>query len=168
MTEEIRKYLLSVIAAALLSSLVLSLIPNGTIQKVIRMGCGLLLTICLLSPLLRLDASNMASYFSELQILSDEAAFDISLQNEEVVRDIIKQKAETYIWDKAKSLGIELQRVEVTIHHDKITPYPESVRITGFCREAEKTMLARFIEDNLAIPNAQQEYIWTARDENSN
>ena len=53
-------YLFSLTAAALLSALVLALVPEGSVRRTVQLGCGLLLALTALSPLLKLDYDAIA------------------------------------------------------------------------------------------------------------
>ena len=64
-----RGYLFSLTAAALLSALVLALIPEGSVRRTVRLGCGLLLALTALSPLLKLDYDAIAKQIAGMFVV---------------------------------------------------------------------------------------------------
>ena len=155
MTEALRSYLLSVIAAALLSAVGLSLLPKGSVRRVLGLCCGMLLALCALRPVLRLDEAALSQSLARFQMQAEEARTGIEVKNRELVAEIIKQSAETYILDKASSMGLEAS-VEVTVEGEMTYPYPAAVCITANAAEAQRKQLGSYISENLAIPAERQ------------
>lgn len=92
---------------------------------------------------------------------------DISMQSEAVVAegenfanaqmaDIITQRTEAYILDKAASMSVALQ-VEVTLSEEN-PPVPRAVTLTGALSPYQKSTLEDFISGNLGI--AKEEITW--------
>ena len=79
----------------------------------------------------------------------------VEVKNRELVAEIIKQNAETYILDKASSMGLDAS-VEVTVEGEMTYPYPAAVCITANAAEAQKRQLGTYISENLAIPAERQ------------
>ncbi len=158
MTDAIRSYLLSVVAVSLLSAILLALVPNGPIRRAATFVCGLILILVCLSPFRTLDLSALAQSISRLTMQEDAARTGVQVNSREITAELIKQKCEAYILDKAASMGLHLQ-AEVILETDSAYPYPSSVRITGALTAEQKRALEAYIEANLAVPAASQEWI---------
>ena len=151
-------YLFSLTAAALLSALVLALVPEGSVRRTVQLGCGLLLALTALSPLLKLDYDAIAKQIAEIRLDTETVRTGVEVQNRELQARIISEQAAAYIWDKAQELGLSVS-VDVAIEEDGSYPYPAAVRITGQFTELQRQSLTRYIEENLAIGKEQQ--TWT-------
>ncbi len=154
-TEALRSYLLSVIASALLSAVGMSLLPKGSIRRVLGLCCGMLLALTVLRPVLHLDDTALAESLARFQMQAEEARTGIEVKNRELVAAIIKQNTETYILDKASSLGLEAD-VEVTVELETAYPYPSTVTVTGSASAAQKEALQSYITENFAISAERQ------------
>ena len=152
-------YLFSLTAAALLSALVLALVPEGSVRRTVQLGCGLLLALTALSPLLKLDYDAIAKQIAEIRLDTETVRTGVEVQNRELqaLSAIIKSKTEAYIWDKADEMGVALE-VEVETRDLGSGPYPWRATLTGACGGEKRTALTQYIEENLAIPEARQ--VW--------
>ena len=150
-------YLFSLTAAALLSALVLALVPEGSVRRTVQLGCGLLLALTALSPLLKLDYDAIAKQIAEIQLDTETARTGVEVQNRELQARIISEQAAAYIWDKADEMGVALE-VEVETRDLGSGPYPWRATLTGTCGGEKRTALTQYIEENLAIPEARQ--VW--------
>ena len=93
-----RGYLFSLTAAALLSALVLALIPEGSVRRTVRLGCGLLLALTALSPLLKLDYDAIAKQIAGIRLDTETARTGVEVQNRELQARIISEQAAAYIY----------------------------------------------------------------------
>lgn len=158
MTQAVREYLLSLVAAALLTTLVRSCLPEGGVKRVAAAVCGLLLMLCALSPLLRLQPEDIAQAISRIQMESETMRTGVEVKNRELVSQIIMQNTQTYILDKADSMGLSIQ-VSVEMDDSGAYPYPCRATLRGICTEAQRLRLSQWIEENLGIPAERQD--WT-------
>lgn len=156
--EGLRQYLFSLAAAALLCALVKSLVPKGKMERVVSMLCGVFLAMTALSPLARWELPDFAAQLSKVQIAAEEAKTGVEIRNREALLAIIKEKTQTYIWDKANELGLDIE-VTVTVETKDGCPYPSVVRINGPCTPSQRQALTAYIEENLAIGKERQ--LWT-------
>lgn len=150
-------YLFSLTAAALLSALVLALVPEGSVRRTVQLGCGLLLALTALSPLLKLDYDAIAKQIAEIRLDTETVRTGVEVQNRELQARIISEQAAAYIWDKADEMGVALE-VEVETQDRGSGPYPWRATLTGACGGEKRTALTQYIEENLAIPEARQ--VW--------
>ena len=152
-----KSYLCSLTAAALLSALLTALLPEGSGKRNVRLGCGLLLAVVALSPVMRLDYDSIAKQIAEIRLDTEAARTGVEIRNRELQARIISEQAAAYIWDKADEMGVALE-VEVETQDRGSGPYPWRVMLTGTCGGEKRTALTQYIEENLAIPEARQ--VW--------
>lgn len=159
MNEGVRGYLLSVAAAGILFSLVQVLASKPSVRRCVDLVGSLMMILVALSPLTKLDYETMARSLSRLRMDTEELRTGIAVENRALVGDIIKEKCRTYIWDKAKEMGLSLE-IEVTVSGGTEYPYPTAVTLRGQATQAQKAQLSRYILENLGIPEERQEWVW--------
>ena len=157
MMDAIRKYLISLCAAALLCALVRALVPGGRMKKLCSLLCGIFLMTAALSGISGWQLSDFAQELSKMQVAAEQARTGVEIRNREALCAIIKSKTEAYIWDKADEMGVALE-VEVETRDLGSGPYPWRATLTGTCGGEKRTALTQYIEENLAIPEARQ--VW--------
>ena len=155
MSGAVEKYLLSVIAASMLLGLVQIILPKGSVRNVATFVGGLLVILSVLLPVADFDYDQLVRSVTNIQIeTSDDSGIAI---NEELMADIIKEQCRTYILDKAKGLGAELE-VEVVLSEKDVYPYPVAVVLRGKVTSDQKTQLSEYISRDLGIPVREQEW----------
>ena len=152
-----KSYLCSLTAAALLSALLTALLPEGSGKRNVRLGCGLLLAVVALSPVMRLDYDSIAKQIAEIRLDTEAARTGVEIRNRELQARIISEQAAAYILDKADSMDVKLE-VEVETRDAGSGPYPWSITLTGACGGEKQARLTQLIEEDLAIPAARQ--VW--------
>lgn len=157
MSQAIGKYLISVAAAAMLLSLVQSILPKGPVRRVAGFVGGLLVVLAVLSPVVSVDHDTLAQSIGQLQVETQAIEAGAIRANRELLSDIIKQRCETYIWDKANELGADLE-VSVTLSQDDEYPYPVSVVLTGSVTPEQRLRLTENISRDMGISSRQQEW----------
>lgn len=158
MTGTLRGYLLSVVAVALFSGILLSLTPTGSVRRTLGFICGLLLTLAALGPAAKLDVERLVENFSELRTQAGERTAAAENGSVELMAALIKERTEAYIWDKAASLGISPSRIEAEVDAGGDYPRPRAVRIIASCTAEQRRRLTEWIERELAVPSSEQEW----------
>lgn len=141
----------------MLQTLVLCITPKSNVRKIASLCCGLLLTVCVLKPLVQIEPETIAQSISKMQMDSQTQAAQVEVKNKQLVCQIIKEKTQAYILDKAQLLGLTLT-AEVSVGGKDTYPYPTKVDLTGYASQAQKKTLTAIIEENLAITEENQ--IW--------
>jgi len=156
--EDIRQYLLTVIAAAILCAVVNTIMENkGTLTAIIKMLTGLFLAVTVLSPLISVQLSDFSAYMQGLDNTADEAVSRGEEMAQDAAAAIIIEKTEAYILDKAASLELD---IEVEVRLGSANPLiPDTVYLRGSVSPYAKKRLCQFITDDLGIPEENQ--IWT-------
>ncbi len=155
MSEGLREYLLGICAAALLSSLALALCSELSVRRVVALCCGLLMAAGVLRPIGKFDDANLAQSIARTQMQAEKIRTGVEVKNRELVGQIIKQKTEAYILDKATSLGLTAQ-AQVTLAGEDVYPYPHAVTIYGRADAEQMQALSTYIEQEFAIPKERQ------------
>ena len=146
MIEAVRGYLLRITAGAFAGAILLAALPKGTPRRVAAMLCVLLMLLLALTPLAELDYDSLAEAISRLELEKEEARTGIEIQNQELVASIISGRVQTYILDKASSLGMQIS-VELEMETRAATPYPSGVTIRGAATPTQKQQLQTYLEN---------------------
>lgn len=151
----VQNALFRVVTAALAVSLINVIPMKRSLRRVISAGCGALLLLTVLTPLLRLRDVDPRDYLSQYEI--DESMIDEAMRDGQTrARALIKEQTEAYIWDKAAALGAEV-RAQVTLaalseHYS----YPYAVTLTGRWTASQRQALSDYIAQTLGIPPERQ------------
>lgn len=148
--EEIRQYLLSLIAAAIVCSIIRDLVESKSkIKGITNMICGVFLAITAISPWMDVRIPDvhtaLDSYIEEAKDAAQIGGEGATQQ----MAEIIKQEVETYILDKARAYGMDL---EMNVYLDAQTCVPQSVEITGDVLPYNKTLLGNYVSQTFDIP----------------
>lgn len=153
----VRAYILSVIASSVICGCVQMLIDKKSPSfTLVRTLCGIYMAFVLIVPLQRIDFSVYGNYFSGFAEEANSAVTsgkNIALQ-EQTKR--IKEQSQSYILDKAVSLGANIT-VEVTLSNH-IPPIPSRITIKGAVSPYVKKVLTDYIKEQLGIPEEAQ--VW--------
>lgn len=146
--DEIRHYIISVVAAAVICGIITSLTgKKGTIGGIIKFLCGLFMTITAISPWVGLRFSDEFSFWENFRSEAQAAVREGEVTGAEMRSTIITDQLETYILEKADSLGLTVS-VEISLDDNFI---PELVIIQGAASPYTRNMLCSYIRNNLGI-----------------
>lgn len=155
--EAVGEYLLRVTVCALVCGVLTGILGGkGLPGAMVKLLCGIFMTLAVLNPLLGLRLESLTDFTGDFSLDAEAFAADGKNAALEAQSDIIKERVRAYILDKAESLGVELT-VEVTLK-DADPPVPCGVRLTGRIAPYEKGVLSRMIADDLAV--AVEDQIW--------
>lgn len=158
--EALRSYILSVTAAALIFGIVSSFVdPKSSAGGLVKLIGGLYLTFVAIQPLANFDFDALEDFWQIISV--DGRAVSTAGENlaKDAMADIIKDRTEAYILDKAGLYRAEIS-AEVTLSDDEI-PVPVSVTIRGNISPYAKARLESTIETELDIPKENQVWIGT-------
>ncbi len=156
--DDLRQYLLSVTAAALVCALAARLLPkSGTAASVGKMVMGLFLALTVISPWATLQVGQLTDLTFGTEQNAAQAVAEGKEYTRTTLQDIIKEQAEAYILDKAEQLALRLT-VSVTVS-DADIPVPVAVRLQGAASPYAKGQLQTAITEDLGI--AKEDQLWT-------
>ena len=152
-----REYVLSIIAAALLSTVVKALIGEKNVTgKIAALLCSVLVAVTLIAPLKNIRFQNITSYLSELNSDADNYIRQGVSAADKSIADIIKSQAEAYILDKADQMGLCITvEVELDETNDNI---PDRVTIQGNVSPYTKEVFSNFLQEELGIEKGKQQW----------
>lgn len=145
--EWFRTWLIGVMTAALVLSILYALLPKGSIRTIAQFTGGLILVLVILRPLLSWNASDWQMTYQAYSSQIDEQIDVYEKERQDELRTIIEQETAAYISDKGSSLGIECHPV-VTSQEQNGIPYPAEVTLDIERNEA----LSRYMAEELDIP----------------
>ena len=153
----IGKYLFSIVACALLISICKTVLPQkSVVGSLVKMICGVLLSITIISPLRRISFNDMYSIYSRIKIDGEMVAEDGSQMSKIQLEDSIKECVASYIFDKATSLELSVD-TEVFLSNETV-PRPNEIHITGNASPYAKAQLTQIIIRDLSIP--EENILW--------
>ena len=138
-------YLMTLIAAAFLVSLLNGLGGNGPGQRVRRIIGGVILTLTVFRPLGTFELKLPPT--EEFRSDAREAVDDGLAQAEAMRLACITERCSAYIWNKAAALGLD---AEVTVEAGE-EGYPESVAIRGQATPLQRQKLTGIIVRDFGI-----------------
>lgn len=146
---------LSFIGCAMVCGVVLSLVPGGQFKALLKLICGLFMTVCLLHPLIGFTLPLQLDLWLPEE---DHSTEDASFLGEEYARQElcqrIKQETEEYILDKAAAMNVHLS-AEVRLSDSEI-PVPEAVTVYTSADPSAQEALSRFLSEDLGISKENQ------------
>lgn len=136
-------YLMRLICAAIVCALVGAV--EGNSQGIRRLIAGIFLTLTALSPMGELDLPELDP--DRLHADAQAAIMDGTKQADEMRTDIISEAYVAYIWNKAASMGLELE-IHLELDGEGL---PRSVRLTGLASPLERQQLTQTIVQDLGV-----------------
>ena len=150
--DAVRRYVMTLAAAAMLCALVKAIAPGHKGQeKILSLVCGIFLLATALGPLGLLRLPELSDPTAQARVEAAERAEEEAKQQ---MTAIISEEAVSYILDKAGDLGLELE-VQVELDENLL---PWSVRLQGAVSPYAKSRLSGQIETELGI--SQERQVW--------
>ncbi|MEG0777491.1 MAG: stage III sporulation protein AF [Oscillospiraceae bacterium] len=161
MTELFGEWIRAIAGAALIASVAISLTPSGKTKNVLRLICGVVLIIAMISPVIKPNMPAISMDMAKYRQNADELLKKAEESTNNLSRSIIEQESEAYILDKAQSMGIAINSVCVTAKWgDEGYWYPNEIEIVSNISPGEKNRLSNSIEAELGVSKDRQ--YWSA------
>lgn len=147
-------YLMGLVAAAIVAAVVSALGRMSSLPGLLRLLCGLFLTLSALGPLLRWDPIRLDpvdTYRTQAQRYVQQG----QARSEQARRAIIKERCEAYILKEAAGVQGALE-AEVALSPEGL---PQSVTLTGRWTPQAKAALSAAIHTQLGIAKENQQWI---------
>ena len=155
MTELLREWIIGLCAASVITACAQSIVPGGAVKRVLRLICGLVLTLVLISPLARPNredyALSLAAYHMQISDLTEE----LQETEKRLNRMYIEERCAAYILDEAHALGLE-GRVEVRAKWRDDCWVPWEARLYIKADNENKRRLSARLEGELGIAAERQ------------
>ncbi len=156
--EAVKGYLISVVSVSVLCAIIYTVVgKKSSLAALLRLICGILVVITVIKPVIHLKISDFTDYIDGIS--ADASHYTRSGEDSagEAQNVIIKEQTQTYILDKAASLGLHLD-VEVVLS-DAVPVVPSAVYLHGTASPYAKKQLSDYITETFAIGKEAQ--IWT-------
>lgn len=149
-------YLLAVIAASLLTSLLVGLVADDNMKHIARFVGDLTLVLVILSPLTGLSESRFRQSIEDFS-WSAETRQDGFVVDTSITDQLIIDRCRTYIIEKAKPLGAELE-IEIILSKMNGISVPDQVRVTGQYSNHAYEQISQILERDFGIPKEKQQW----------
>ena len=155
--ESFKAYIMSVCAAAIISACANALLKSKSNAKLIRLICCIFVMITVIKPIASVKFPDLEKIISARSYdSSDHISAGIS-QAAALQKEVILQRVEEYILDKAEQLECDLV-VSVFLRDE--APYePVGVKIQGEISPYAKSILSSSLYQDLGIAREDQQWI---------
>ena len=150
----LRAYLLRLLWAAMVCGILNRTVKGSGCAPVIRLLCGVFLTVVLVQPLCGLSFEEPLRWTEDLNALGAEIVEQGSREAQAQKEAIIKARLEAYIVEKADQAGASVS-ADITLDDDGL---PRAVTVTGALSPAAKRQLRQVMTEALGIPEVRQQW----------
>lgn len=151
--DEIRNYLLQIVATAILCGILRSLSVTSRFSSAIGMMLGIVMTITLMRPILNIDTNRLSL---EMLALTDEGDAIIAQGSDAAqiaFSGAVSEQTANYIRNKALQLGAEIA-VEVEVNEG----IPVGVTIEGAISPYARSQLSSWLVSEIGIRREAQNW----------
>lgn len=152
----LRQYALSIIVTSLICGILSGMTEKCSGKSLIRYLCGLVLAASIILPLTNTDSFSMTESILSIQENGNLMAGQGTQMAQAAKAEIIKQKIEAYILDKA-TLICEDVSVNVTLNDDQ---FPDEIVLAGTFSPNDKHQLQKILLADLGI--TEEKLLWTS------
>lgn len=152
-----KEYLLSIIGASLLCSIVYCLLDKKSGHyPIIKLICGLFITVTAIAPLTNISIPDISDFIGDTKYDANQLIQEGQNATYESMASIITEDLESYILDVANEIGADIQ-TEIVLD-EQTPPSLQSVKIIGHVSPYAKQKMQQIIKQELGIPEENQ--IW--------
>ena len=164
MLEALRSWVLGLVGAGIITSICMTITPDGKVKKVVSLVCSLLIILMMINPVIGFDYGSFAQNYAQFRAEAAAITRESAEFNEKLTGLIIAEACSAYILDKGTELGIHDLSVDVSVRlRDDGYWYPYAARLRTAADKQLRDRLGVIIETDLGIP--QEELIWSMNDE---
>lgn len=146
----LKEWTMSLIGASIIAAIALTLTPRGRVYGIVRMLCGVVMVIALISPLIdfNLEAygAGLSQYKEHMYLLEN----NMDETSERLNRTIIEEECAAYILDKAQVMDLTVTVTVTAKWGDEGYFIPHEVYIIS--DTPENSRLLSVIEADLGVP----------------
>lgn len=153
--DGLRAYVLGVAAASMLCGVLIRLPRSSGSAVIVRMLCGIFLTIVLIQPLAGKKARLWEAALPDVGEEAEEIISEGRASAEDIRKEFIKERLEAYILSRAGEIGADIQ-ADITLGKNCL---PTHIRVMGSISPIYRSKLTQIIASELGIPREQQEWI---------
>ena len=150
MTEFLRDWLLSVLAAAMVLTLLLSAMPKGSVRHVGSLAVGMVLFLVVLRPVLQLVPEKIMNSLESSYIQASAYPDELEMANESYLESIMSRRCEEYIISQAGAMGYQVEALVVCSWNNGY-PIPSAATIWSEMDDASRAALEEDIQNQLNL-----------------
>lgn len=154
----VRDWIMGLTTAAVVAACAQLLTPKGSVERVTRFICSLMLTAALLSPLVKLDPDSLSLSADAYRQTLAEVTSDLENKQNRLLQTHIEERYAAYILDEALVLGIAGAKAEVKAYRTDGQWLPEGVCLTMTVTTEQKQKLSSWITQQMGIPTERQQW----------
>ena len=157
MLDSINNWILGIVSAAVIVSIILSIVPKNSVSKIVQMIGGIIIILAIIAPIkgVKLDDFTINSLKYDKEFSGLKRNFDE--ENEKIKISIIEEKLSSYILDKA---GGKIRAKVYVSKNDQGGYYPRKVEIYyKSLSEKEKRVLSDYIKEELGVKGINQHFV---------
>jgi len=144
---------------SVLSGVLMSLTPEGSVKRVMKLVSGLVLLGVMLRGLVGMDLTNSTLDFARYRRIEQQLLIDGAKLRDELDRRVVEEEYAAYVRQRASAMGIELGEVSIGVHwHTDGVWVPASASITLY-REEDRERLSGVLSTELGIPEQRQKWV---------
>lgn len=151
-----KAYIHSILVCAFCCGILASFSSNPRRRKLLQLVSGTTLAVCVLQPLSPIELPLLSEAIPTFPSSADYYLAEGKKIALEAKKMSIEQICESYILEKAKALGAEIE-VRFSFTEDLV---PNFVEINGFGETDIKMQLQNILATELGIPKENQKWIW--------
>ena len=145
----LRSYLRSITGASLICAIAMKIPIKGASASILRMICGIFMALTLLSPISAIKINKIDPVVDVIWSEAENAASEGENIAQDAMAQLIKNRCEAYILDKAADLGVSLD-VRVSLTSQQL-PVPQRVVLTGAVSPYQKSVITEYLKEQLGI-----------------
>lgn len=156
--EMIRTWITGITAASILIAVICAIVPKNATGGFVRAACAVVLIIAVLAPLKSFRVTDINFWNTQYHNEFNHKKEQLDQENQKMKSSIIENTMSTYIWKRAKQIGIDC-KTNVRCRKSKsgeLLPYEVEVLLTDGTKNRAK--LTSIIEHECGIPKDRQMY----------
>ena len=142
----LREYLLTIVAASMLCSIACALCGKSSLSSSMRMLTGLIMTVCIIKPVLPLQLEAQNFDISEITARGGDIVSQGNADAQAFASAIISDRISAYIEEKAAKLGADIEADTVLAEG-----IPAEINISGSALPYIRTQMIAWIEKEIGI-----------------
>lgn len=156
LVEPIRQYILAVITISILSGIAQLLFSGSQHMAVVKLVTGLMVTITVMNPILRKPELSFGVYLEKINVDGQWAVTEGENAAMCVTSELIKERTQTYICDKAAEMGASIA-ADVKLG-DGIPPVPSEIILKGNVSPYVRRQIMGFLQEDLGL--TEDKLLW--------
>ena len=147
--EKIAEYVLRLVCASVLSSVLLSITgTSGSSGRIRQMLCGIFVAFVAISPLREINLRNISFPDTGIALQAERFVQAGTQQARSAMEEIIKEQCASYILSKAEELRLQ---PDITVELDPDTGVPVGITLSCTATPYEKSVLSDYLIQTLGI-----------------